>query len=221
MHPPKGLQYLLPFWGCLPWSHDNHDDNYYDDDRWQGLGFVFLLLSLWSAFSSGRLGEPHAYPTQDWIPNNLRLQASVAFDKYQSKLTSMQERLEVEKELENCFFCQDFILSSLHQYSQDSGSLLYPSVTFCTKYIWQSFPGVRIQFSGDGWKTKNFHESWIFWHHLPCPKVLELLNKNKSLDFDALKAFAQEDYWSRDKVSMRTTYIFRSAKISTEPFVTH
>ena len=29
-------------------------------------------------------------------------------------------------------------------YPQDSGSLLYPSVTFCTKYIWQSFPGVLV-----------------------------------------------------------------------------
>ena len=34
-------------------------------------------------------------------------------------------------------------------------------------------------------------------------KVLELLNKNKSLDFEALRAFALEDYWSRDKVAMR------------------
>ena len=130
MHPPKELQYLLPFWGCLPWSHDNHDDNYYDDDRWQGLGFVFLLLSLWSAFSSGRLGEPHAYPTQDWIPNsccNLRLQASVAFDKYQSKLTSMQERLEVRKELDNCFLSG---LYSLFPPSIFSG-LWQPSLPKC------------------------------------------------------------------------------------------
>ena len=35
-------------------------------------------------------------------------------------------------------------------YPQDSGSLLYPSVTFCTKYIWQSFPGVRKIFEGKG-----------------------------------------------------------------------
>ena len=38
-----------------------------------------------------------------------------------------------------------------NEYPQDSGSLLYPSVTFCTKYIWQSFPGVRrfCKFSWD------------------------------------------------------------------------
>ena len=35
-------------------------------------------------------------------------------------------------------------------YPQDSGSLLYPSVTFCTKYIWQSFPGVSELFEGKG-----------------------------------------------------------------------
>ena len=35
-----------------------------------------------------------------------------------------------------------------NEYPQDSGSLLYPSVTFCTKYIWQSFPGVRRFFKG-------------------------------------------------------------------------
>ena len=33
--------------------------------------------------------------------------------------------------------------------------------------------------------------------------MLELLNKNKSLDFEALRAFALEDYWSRDKVATR------------------
>ena len=36
----------------------------------------------------------------------------------------------------------------------DNGALLYPSITFCTKYIWQTFPG-----------------------------VLEILNNNKSMDF--------------------------------------
>ena len=38
--------------------------------------------------------------------------------------------------------------------------------------------------------------------------MLELLNKNKSLDFEALKSFAQEDYWSRDKVAVRNRPIF-------------
>ena len=35
------------------------------------------------------------------------------------------------------------------------------------------------------------------------PGVLELLNKNKSMDFKDIKDFAQADYWSRDKVSGR------------------
>ena len=74
-------------------------------------------------------------------------QASVAVDKYRSALTSLQERLE------------------------DSGTLLYPSITFCTKYIWEGFPG-----------------------------VMEILNNNKSLDFHDIKNFAQRNYWSRNKV---------------------
>ena len=74
-------------------------------------------------------------------------QASVAVDKYQSKLTSLQERLE------------------------DSGTLLYPSITFCTKYIWEGFPG-----------------------------VMEILNNNKSMDFYDIKNFAQMNYWTRRKV---------------------
>ncbi len=36
----------------------------------------------------------------------------------------------------------------------DNGTLMYPSVTFCTKYIWQDFPG-----------------------------VMEILNNNKSMGF--------------------------------------
>ena len=43
-------------------------------------------------------------------PNFRSISVSVAVDKYQSKLTSLQERLE------------------------DTGSLLYPSITFCPKY---------------------------------------------------------------------------------------
>ena len=71
----------------------------------------------------------------------------MAVDKYQSKLTSLQERLE------------------------DSGSLLYPSVTFCPKYIWEGFPG-----------------------------VMEILNNNKSLKFYDIKNFAQMNYWTRRKL---------------------
>ena len=74
-------------------------------------------------------------------------QASVAVDKYQSGLTSLQERLE------------------------DSGTLLYPSITFCAKYIWEGFPG-----------------------------VMELLNNNQSLQFNDIKNFALTNYWSREKV---------------------
>ena len=74
-------------------------------------------------------------------------QASVVVEKYESKLTSLQESLS------------------------DSGSLRYPSVTFCTKYIWESFPG-----------------------------VLEILNKNMSMDFYDIKNFAQTNYWTRKKV---------------------
>ena len=74
-------------------------------------------------------------------------QASVAVDKFQTKLTSLQERLE------------------------DSGTLLYPSITFCPKYIWEGFPG-----------------------------VMEILNNNKSMDFYDIKNFAQMNYWTRRKV---------------------
>ena len=102
------------------------------------------------------------------------LQASVAFEKYQSKLTSMQERLEViflpavgwswngrfmlmgmrmkgRMNVRNGEFLLiriRIVMIIVNEYPQDSGSLLYPSVTFCTKYIWQSFPGVRRIFKG-------------------------------------------------------------------------
>ena len=36
----------------------------------------------------------------------------------------------------------------------DNGKLMYPSITFCTKYIWQDFPG-----------------------------VMEIINNNKSIDY--------------------------------------
>ena len=74
-------------------------------------------------------------------------QASVVVEKYTSKVTSLQESLK------------------------DSGSLLYPSVTFCPKYTWESFPA-----------------------------VLEMLNKNMSKDFYDIKRFAQTNYWTRKKV---------------------
>ena len=59
-------------------------------------------------------------------------------------------------------------------YPQDSGSLLYPSVTFCTKYIWQSFPGVRKFSRGEqvfqGWasfpgvlRLREVFESEVFF----------------------------------------------------------
>ena len=74
-------------------------------------------------------------------------QASIVVEKYESKLTSLQESL------------------------YDSGTLRYPSITFCTKYVWESFPG-----------------------------VLEILNKNMSMDYYDIKNFAQNNYWSRKKV---------------------
>ena len=89
-------------------------------------------------------------------------------------------------------------------YPQDSGSLLYPSVTFCTKYIWQSFPGVSKLFFP--LKFSYSLSSLNLLSLLLCLKVLELLNKNKSLDFEALKTFAQEDFWSRDKVAVRNRF---------------
>lgn len=74
-------------------------------------------------------------------------QATIVIEKYQTKLTSLQESLK------------------------DSGTLRYPSVTFCSKYTWESFPG-----------------------------VLEILNKNMSMDFYDIKNFAQSNYWTREKV---------------------
>ncbi|XP_023331127.1 uncharacterized protein LOC111703419 [Eurytemora carolleeae] len=74
-------------------------------------------------------------------------QASVSVEKYQSKLTSLQERLS------------------------DNGKLMYPSITFCTKYIWQDFPG-----------------------------VMEIINNNKSINYQAVKNYAIKSHWSRDKV---------------------
>ena len=53
----------------------------------------------------------------------------------------------------------------------------------------------------------------LFLSLLLCLKVLELLNKNKSLDFEALKTFAQEDYWSRDKVAVRNPFFSSSSEM--------
>ena len=74
-------------------------------------------------------------------------QASVALDKYQSGLTTLQERLE------------------------DTGSLTYPSITFCAKHIWEDFPG-----------------------------VMEIINNNNTVSHSELKQFAMENYWTRDKM---------------------
>ena len=54
---------------------------------------------------------------------------------------------------------------------EDTGTLLYPSITICPKYIWENFPG-----------------------------VLEILNNNKSLDFNDIKKFALDNYWSKKRL---------------------
>ena len=74
-------------------------------------------------------------------------QASIVVEKYESKLTSLQETLT------------------------DLGTIRYPSITFCPKYTWESFPG-----------------------------VLEFLNKNMSMGFTEIKNFAKTMYWTRRKV---------------------
>ena len=35
---------------------------------------------------------------------------------------------------------------------KDSGTLLYPSVTFCPKYTWKTFPGVNFLYRSKSWK---------------------------------------------------------------------
>ena len=45
-------------------------------------------------------------------------QASVSVDKFNAGVTSLQERLE------------------------DTGTINYPSITFCAKHVFQTFPGV-------------------------------------------------------------------------------
>ena len=45
-------------------------------------------------------------------------QASVSVDKFNAGVTSLQERLE------------------------DTGTINYPSITFCAKHVWRTFPGV-------------------------------------------------------------------------------
>ena len=73
-------------------------------------------------------------------------QGYVAWQKYDARTTSLQEQLE------------------------DTGLLRYPSITFCPKYSWETFPG-----------------------------VMELLNNNKSVTYEDIKRFAQTNYWTRDK----------------------
>ena len=56
---------------------------------------------------------------------------------------------------------------SLH----DSGTILYPSITFCKKYTWDS--------------------TW--------PGLLELIQKNNSITEEEARQFAINNVWSRDK----------------------
>ena len=75
---------------------------------------------------------------------------------------------------------------------QDSGTLLYPSVTFCPKYTWKTFPGVKKYCHNKDkhrWANFNFDA-----------KVMEMINKNVSMDFEALKKHARMNYWHIDEV---------------------
>ena len=116
-------------------------------------------------------------------------QASAAVDKYRSGLTSLQERLQdsgtihyprgVQNKFQNNFIFSTFMvylvgkLKIFLNFLKNLSvlDLIHPSITFCTKYIWEGFPG-----------------------------VLELLNNNKSLNFNDIKHFAQRNSWSREKV---------------------
>ena len=73
-------------------------------------------------------------------------QANIAFEKYKSKQTYFQESVV------------------------DEGTLLYPSISFCTVNIWDTYPG-----------------------------VLQLI-KNNETNFDILKTFAKTHYWDVRKM---------------------
>ena len=73
-------------------------------------------------------------------------QADLAIDKYEERKTSLQEGLE------------------------DHGTLVYPSITFCTVNLWDEYPG-----------------------------VLEFIGQNETVTFDELKQFALQHHWNRER----------------------
>ena len=80
--------------------------------------------------------------------------------------------------------------------------MLYPSVTFCPKYAWKTFPGVNKivvklpckgpKFIGPYLRQRNTFNNADM-------KVMEMINKNVST-FEALKKHAIKDYWNMDEV---------------------
>ena len=72
--------------------------------------------------------------------------------------------------------------------------MLYPSVTFCPKYTWKSYPGVNEIFAC--WHRSGKSQTSF----VAVAQVLEIMNKNVSLDFDALRKHAREDFWDQEEV---------------------
>ena len=73
-------------------------------------------------------------------------QTQKTFEKFNSKQTVLQESLE------------------------DTGEVLYPSISFCAKYIWDQYPG-----------------------------LIDHLQQNKSTTFEQLKEFALQNHWTIEK----------------------
>ena len=74
-------------------------------------------------------------------------QSTISLDKFYSRQTTLQETLE------------------------DTGTILYPSISICPRNIWDKYPGLMEQIKAD---------------------------QNKS--FDVLKEFALQHHWTRDKL---------------------
>ena len=83
---------------------------------------------------------------------------------------------------------------------QDSGTLLYPSVTFCPKYTWKTFPGVK-KYCHDGerhwWANFNFDakRSWR-WSTRMCPWILKPWRSTPGWIIGTLTRSIFLQYWS-------------------------
>ena len=149
-------------------------------------------------------------PSLNICPPGSIIKGSLAVDKYASKLTSLQEKLEVV--LQSVLtFSQKYLMRTLCLYS--SRTLVHCSTQVLhsaqntlgrpflgwARYILVKLP---ITVGPQVFETIFSVEITSRTSTNACMKVMEMIKKNVSMEFEALKKHARMNHWQMDEVGL-------------------